>query len=211
MDKRLDRLIEMVRGTYEAHADPGHDYAHIMRVLKTCREIGEVMGADLRVLLPAAVVHDLVNLPKDHPDRLRASELSADAAAAALVQAGFLEQEIVAISTIVREHSYSAGRPPSSLESSVLQDADRLDALGAIGLMRMITCGSRLGATYYDTEDPTAEKRERDDKRFTIDHLYTKLFGLVEEFNTAEAKRVGVRRATFMKDFVKQLLIEIER
>lgn len=208
-DERLGKLIELVRGRYENNGDPGHDFAHIRRVIATCRKIGIEVGADLNILLPAALLHDVINVPKNHPDRIKASEMAAKEAAGILATIGYDQGEIDRIYVVITEHSYSLGRPPSCLESAVMQDADRLDALGAIGLMRMVTCGARFGSKYYHADEPIAQSRPLDDKAYTIDHLYTKLFHLGEKFNTAAARREGQRRIEFMRSFVAQLQAEI--
>ncbi len=207
--QRLNKLIEEVRGTYEDNGDPGHDFAHICRVIDSCRRIGRTVGANLETLLPAAVLHDVVNVPKNHPDRILASEQAAGEASRILMRAGYSAAEIEKIQIVILEHSYSLGKKPSSVESAVMQDADRLDAIGAIGLMRTVSCGCRMGAKYYSLEEPFAHTRALDDKKFTIDHLYVKLFKLGDQFNTEEARREGLKRITFMKEFVSQLQSEI--
>ena len=207
---KFEKLLQIARGRYEGNGDPGHDFAHILRVIETCQKIGGAVGADLEILLPAALLHDVVNVPKDHPDRVQASQQAAQEAAGILKIAGYQDDEVQRIQTVITEHSYSLGRKPSNIESAVLQDADRLDALGAIGLMRMVTCGAKLGSVYYNGEDPFAKQRELDDKQFTIDHLYVKLFKLAEMMNTSEAKEEATKRIDFMKRFVSQLEKEIQ-
>lgn len=207
--QRFQSLIQLVQDKYENNNDPGHDFAHILRVLENCRSLGKSVGADLETLLPSALLHDIVNLPKNHPDRLKASEQAAQEALGILKTIGYSEEEIRKIQTVITEHSYSLGRSPSCLESAVLQDADRLDALGAVGLMRTVTCGTRMEAKYYHLEDPFAEKRDLDDKKFTLDHLYTKLFKLADQMNTEFARVEGLKRLAFMKKFVEQLKEEI--
>jgi uncharacterized protein len=167
------------------------------------------VGADIDVLVPAALLHDVVNLPKNDPNRKQASAHAAQVAGDILTAACYSEGETLCIRTVIEEHSYSLGRQPTSLESAVLQDADRLDALGAIGVLRAATCGCRLGAAYYDLDDPFAETRNVDDARYTIDHFFAKLLRLSEHFNTDVAKREGAKRTAFMRQFLAQLKGEI--
>ena len=94
---------------------------------------------------------------------------------------------------------------------AMLQDADRLDAIGAIGTMRAVTCGSKLGSSYYDMDDPFAKDRDLNDKNFTIDHFFTKLFKLGKGFNTEPAKIEGSKRIQFMRNFINQFSEEINR
>lgn len=208
-DSRLEQLTEFAREKYNHNGDPSHDFAHITRVMESCRRIGSSVGADFEVLLPAALLHDVINVPKNHPDRIRASQQSAQEAAGILKVAGYTEEEIKKIQLVITEHSYSLGKSPSNVESSVLQDADRLDALGAVGIMRMVTCGGRLRRVYYDSSDPFASRRALDDGKFTIDHLYVKLFGLVDKMNTEAGRIEAAQRVKFMKVFVDQLADEI--
>jgi uncharacterized protein len=208
-DSRFEKLTEMVKSRYDGNGDPGHDFAHIMRVIKSCHDLGQTMNANLYILLPAALLHDVVNVPKNHPDRLIASQKAAEEATGILKTIGYDNDEIEKIKVVIKEHSYSLGLKPSCIESAILQDADRLDALGAIGLMRMVTCGSRLGSSYYHLGEPIPESRELNDKHYTIDHLYVKLFKLGEQFNTEPARIEGRRRLEFMNNFVFQLQSEI--
>jgi uncharacterized protein len=208
MKDRLDALTDIIRIKYN-NGDPGHDFAHIMRVVATCKKLGAQVGANLDVLIPAAMLHDIVNVPKDHPERTLASQKAADEAKNILKQLKYSQEEVDRISTVITEHSYSLGKKPSSIESGILQDADRLDALGAIGIMRTVSCGCLLKASYYDVEDPFAKSRDLNDKKFTVDHFFTKLFKLPETFNTPEAKVEANKRIVFMKAFLEQLGREI--
>jgi uncharacterized protein len=207
-DSRFAKLLAIAQTKYD-NGDPSHDFAHILRVVKTCRELGEAEGADLEVLLPAALLHDVVNLPKDHPERKRASEYAAAEAKLIMRELGYAEDVLERTGRAIIEHSFSAGHKPSQIESAILQDADRLDALGAIGLLRMVTVGARLGRSFYDPADAFADERPLDDKTYTIDHFGTKLFKLADMMNTASARREAERRTIYMKDFLSQLRSEI--
>ena len=205
---RFDQVFAAARPLYPTD-DPGHDLAHIERVLASCRRLGPPEGARLELLLAAAAVHDLVNVPKNHPDRPRAGELAAEKARPLLADAGFSSDEIAAIARAVAEHSFSRGARPSSVESAVLQDADRLDALGAVGIMRCLSCGALMGARYYDRADPLARHRAPDDRAFSLDHFFVKLFKLPALMNTAAGRAEAERRVAFMRTFVAQLATEI--
>jgi len=110
--------------------DPAHDLAHLDRVWANAQVIARDEGdVDLRVLLAAAYLHDLVNLPKDAPNRTQASSLSAEAAAPILHDLGFSEAGIAAAGHAITAHSFSAGITPENIEAKILRDADRLDAL----------------------------------------------------------------------------------
>lgn len=189
--------------------DPSHDLSHIERVLRSCLEIGEANQANLEVLMPAGLLHDVVNVPKNHPDRAKASSMAAEKAAEILKNYDYNQDEIAAIGQAILEHSFSAGHSPTSLESAILQDADRLDAIGSIGIMRMVTCGNKFGASFYNPEDPMAENRDYEDKKFSLDHFYTKLLKLESMMNTKQGKAEAKKRTDFMKSFLEQLKDEI--
>lgn len=191
-------------------SDPAHDHGHLQRVLKMARNIALDEGPhDARVLTAAALLHDLVNLPKDHPDRSRASTLSAELAVKALANQGFSGDELQSIAHAIAAHSFSAGIPCQTPEARALQDADRLDALGAIGIARMFAVSGSLGRALFDPLDPMALTREWDDKRFALDHLETKLFGLVQTMQTATGRALAEERAEWMHSFRTRLLSEI--
>ncbi len=209
MEGRLENLLNFIHEQTTGSKDPSHDFLHISRVYKWALRIGQKEGANLRVLLPSALLHDLVNLSKDHPHRAKASSMSAVAADRVLLDHNYLSEERKKICDVIIEHSFSLGKNPSSLESAILQDADRLDALGAIGIMRNVTCGCLLHSVYYHAEDPFAKDRTLDDRAYTIDHIYKKLFKLPALMNTEIAFREASERMKFMELFIAQLGHEI--
>jgi uncharacterized protein len=209
VEQRLENLLNFIHEQTTETKDPSHDFLHISRVYKWALRIGQKESADLRVLLPAALLHDLVNLSKDHPHRAKASSMSAAAADRILLEHNYLSNDRKKICDVIIEHSFSLGKKPSCLESGILQDADRLDALGAIGIMRMVTCGCLLSSVYYHAEDPFAKERPIDDKTYTIDHMYKKLFKLPQTMNTEMGIREANERVKFMELFIQQLGHEV--
>lgn len=87
----------------------------------------------------------------------------------------------------------------------ILEDADRLDALGAIGILRTATCGNLMGARYYDPSAPSATSRALDDTRNTLDHFPVKLLRLAEKFNTAAGRREAEQRTGYMREFLREI------
>lgn len=205
---RVDALFRAAAGFYE-NGDPGHDLSHVTRVMNLCLMLADGQAVEMELLLSAALLHDVVNIPKDHPDRLRASAMAAQRSVELLSNAGFRACETAKISNIITEHSYSLAMRPGSLESAILQDADKLDALGAIGVMRAVTCGCRLGSYFYDIRDPLARARQLDERRFSIDHFSTKLFKLPDLMNTPRGRDEAIRRVEFMRTFLSELCREI--
>ena len=205
----LEKLKILARPIYESNGDPSHDFSHIERVVSLALKVGEVENANLNILIPAVYLHDIVNVPKNSSKRESASELAANMASGILKEAGYSDDDIEKIYTVIVEHSYSLGRRPTTIESAVLQDCDKLDGLGAIGIMRAITCGTRMKASYYNVEDPLAIKRSRNDKKYTIDHFEEKLYKLPALMNTDMGRVEAEKRVEYMKGFINQLQNEI--
>lgn len=190
--------------------DGAHDLGHLDRVWATCRLIApDEPGADPAILAAAAYFHDAVNLPKDHPDRTRASTLSADLAVAELTALGFPTAKLPALHHAIAAHSFSARIPPETAEARILQDADRLEGLGAIGIARMFLVSGQMGGGLFDAQDPMALNRPLDDRRFALDHLEVKLFPMAAAMNTATGRQLAAERADWMASFRTRLLLEI--
>jgi len=204
----FEKLTQIVQ-TQHPQNDPSHDFLHVVRVRKKCEEIGNQIGAKLDILIPAALLHDIVNVPKNHPQRAEAADLSAAAASKILSDLGMCSTQIEAVLTTIREHSFSAGRPPTSLESAILQDADRLDSIGAIGIARTFSCGTLLGSLFYHPSEPFAQNRSLADKYYMLDHFYAKLVKLADLMNTPPAQVEAKKRAELMNLFLQQLKTEI--
>jgi uncharacterized protein len=190
-------------------ADPGHGPAHLERVVATALRLAAEEGARLEVVLPAAWLHDCVHVAKDSPARARASRLAAEHALRFLESAGYPAATLPAIRHAIEAHSFSAGIAPETLEAKVVQDADRLDALGAIGLARCIAVGAILGRPVYAPSDPFCREREPDDRGASVDHFYTKLLKLAGTMQTAAGRREAERRTAFLRAFLAQLESEI--
>jgi uncharacterized protein len=189
--------------------DPSHDFLHIRRVAATAIELAREECADVMIVLPAAYFHDFVAIPKSDPRRTQASALSAEAAAQYLRGVGYPARYLEPIRHAIRAHSFSAGIPCETIEAKVVQDADRLDSLGAIGIARCFTTSALMGRPFYDENDFPAENRALDDKSYAVDHFFVKLFKVAETLQTASAPREGARRVAFMKDYLNQLRSEV--
>jgi uncharacterized protein len=200
-----------------AHLPPGelaHDRWHILRVYAWALRLAPEAGADRDCSGAAALVHDLAVIPKDHPDRAQGGERSAALAKDALWDAGYAAAEVSQVCEAVRTSSWSRGLAPANPVGVVLQDADRLDALGAVGLMRTVACAqwmSRGGApgSFYHPADPLAERgRALDDRAHALDHCYAKLLSLAAGMHTATARREAGARELFLRAFLDQVRSE---
>lgn len=194
----------------EGGFDPAHDYAHFSRVVKTAKALCAAENARLEIVLPAAWLHDLVNVPKNDPRRSQASRLSADAALEFLRSIGYPDTYFSEIRNAIEAHSFSAGIEPRTREAEIVQDADRLDGLGAVGIARVFLVGGILRRPIYEAGDPFATKgRSLNDREYTIDHFYVKLFKTAETLKTKSGREEGKRRAEFMRTYLAELDREI--
>jgi len=194
----------------EMATDPAHDIAHLDRVWANAQKIsaGEDEG-DLRLLLAAAYLHDMVNVPKNSPDRGKASRMAANASQPILTRLGFSAPDQESVHHIITAHSYSGGVPPETIEAKILRDADRLDALGAIGVARSFAVAGGLGLAIYDADDPFAQHRTLNDKLFALEHWRVKLLGLGEGLLCKTARKMAQERLEFMQCYLNQLSKEI--
>jgi len=189
--------------------DPAHDLAHIRRVVANARMLAAAEGAEMAVVLPAAWLHDCVVLPKDSAQRPQASRLAAAAAASFLGEINYPDVHIPAIRHAIEAHSFSARIPPETIEARVVQDADRLDALGAVGIARTLMLGAAMGKPLYDEAEPLPVSRAPDDSRNVIDHFYTKLLRLADMMQTAAGRREAERRTALMRVYLAELGREV--
>ncbi|PQJ62011.1 HD domain-containing protein [Photobacterium angustum] len=190
-------------------ADAAHDKAHVLRVVKVAKQLAKQEQARLNITLAAAYLHDCVAVAKNDPRRKQASILAANKAIEFLSEKKLLVEHHDEIHHAIVAHSFSADIKPLTLEAKIVQDADRLDALGAIGLTRCIQVGTSLGRPLYALDDPFCQKRQPDDTTYTLDHFYIKLLGLADTMQTDAAKIEAVKRIEFMKSYLLQLESEI--
>ena len=189
--------------------DPGHDILHVRRVARNARQICDAEGGNVRVAVAAALLHELFNYPKDHPDSAQSGAVCARLAAIVLGEMGIDETDTDAIASCIRTHSFSRGLQPEALEGRILQDADRLDALGAIGVARTFSTGSQMARPFYSPDDPLCHNRPPDDKAWTLDHFPRKLLRLADTLHTPTARALAAPRVAFLHDFLAQLAEEI--
>lgn len=189
--------------------DSAHDLAHIRRVVANAKRIVANEDADVITVIAASWLHDCVTLPKNHPERAKASKLASRKAVDFLNALDFPADKLNAVAHAIEAHSFSAGIQPETIEAKIVQDADRLDALGAIGISRCFAVGGIIDRPLYNPDDPFCENRLPDDRKWTIDHFYTKLFKLAESMNTEAAKKEAHYRTSYMRSFINQLQQEI--
>ncbi|MBT2293989.1 HD domain-containing protein [Pseudomonas fluorescens] len=188
--------------------DGAHDLSHLHRVWHNVRMIHHHEGGDLLVLLAATLLHDCVAVEKNSPLRAQASRLAADKASKLLSTLNWPDERISAVAHAIEAHSFSANVAAITLEAKVLQDADRLDSLGLIGVARTFYVAGRMGSALYDPRDPQAKFRDYDDRRFCLDHFQTKLLHLADGFQTATGQGMAMTRHQKLKGFLDQFMEE---
>lgn len=193
------------------HDDQAHDIAHLQRVWKTAQQLMINTDANDLIVMTACYFHDIANLPKDSPQRKQASTFAAEETVRILrtVFPDFPAEHHEAIAHAVRAHSFSAAIVPETLEAKIVQDADRLESLGAIGLARVFYVSGALGRPLFDNVDPLAEHRALDDGLYSLDHFQNKLLKLPATMQTSAGKRLAEHNAHFLVQFMAKLCAEL--
>jgi len=190
--------------------DSAHDFDHIMRVFKNAQKICKKENVNEKLVLSAVLLHDIVSYPKSDKRSKFSSIESAEESKKILKKFNFTKEEIQIISDAIRDHSFSRNKIPSTLEGKILQDADRLDAIGAIGIARVFAVGGSEKRPFYNIQDPFCKSRIPDDKIWTLDHFYRKLLKLESLMNTKSGKIEAKKRTKILTDFLNQLKKEIK-
>ena len=191
---------------------PAHDFEHIIRVYKNAEMISkQEESVDLDIVLAAALLHDLVVYPKGSSKTINSADDSAEIAKKILLEyKNYPREKIEKVADAIRTHSYSKRLIPETLEGKILQDADRLDAIGAIGIARTFSVGGSENRSLYNPTDPFCEsERQLDDTQWTLDHIKKKLMILKNSMHTKTAKKIAEERTEFMELFLNQLRKEI--
>ena len=203
-------LLEASRQILRRH-DPAHDFGHALRVLRMCEHLARSENGDLEVLIPAALFHDAVMYPKNDARSANASAESAAAAVSVLNNVeGYPRAKAAQVAAAIAVCSFKKRLPPPSLEAAILQDADRLEACGAFGVMRTFASAGQMGVALVDMEDPQGARRPHNSFRFALDLFFERLLVVPDVLHTAAAKRLAAKRRDFVQSFLCQVLEEIE-
>lgn len=174
----------------------GHDYYHIERVVINARKILKTEHTDSFLVELAAWLHDLGD-HKLHDGVDKSEELIG-----AFLKSLAIEQSIIdRVVEIVSQVSFSKGNKPSSIEAEIVQDADRLDAIGAIGIARCFAYGGSKNRILYSPDEK---------ENSSIQHFYDKLFKLKDMMNTESAKLIAAERHSFMEEYIAEFYREVQ-
>ncbi|HBM3057258.1 TPA: phosphohydrolase [Klebsiella oxytoca] len=196
---------------HHSQGDAAHDISHFRRVWATAQQLAEESDADRLVILTACYFHDIVSLAKNHPERSRSSAMAAEQTLTILQSdfPYFPPERYAAVLHAIEAHSFSAGMAPRSEEAKIVQDADRLEALGAIGLARVFAVSGALNNILFDADDPFADRRELDDKKYALDHFQCKLLRLPETMQTEKGRAMALHNARFLVQYMAKLSAEL--
>ena len=189
--------------------DPAHDFEHIMRVYKNAEKLAKKENANTKLVLCAALLHDVVSFSKSDKRSKKSSIKSSIKATKILKKYNFSKTEIKIVSDAIREHSFSQNKTPKTLEGKILQDAYRLDAIGAIGIARVFAVAGSERRAFYNELDPFCARRKPNDQRWTLDHFYRKLLKLEKLMNTKAAKTEAKRRTKILQIYLTELKKEL--
>lgn len=187
-----DRIDRFAHDILEKHRSGAHTYDHSQRVLTLCLQIGEGTGANIRVLGAAALLHD-IGRPAESESGVSHSILSGQMSRELLSELGYSKLEVEEVVGAIRTHRFSEGLEPQTLEGRILSDADKLDAIGSVGIYRAVA---------------QAEVSGRGIKGF-LDHVDEKLLGLKDLLYTDSAREIALKRHRMLEEFVWQLRSEL--
>ena len=206
-----DNEKRFIKGIFSGDSS-GHDYYHTMRVYKMAAKIAKQENADVKTVQLAALLHDVDDI-KLSPDSYAAKKNAVDFMTANKTD----ERTIEAVCKIIDEVSFAGADSvvPDTIEGKCVQDADRLDAMGAIGIARAFAYGGSRGRKIYDPEikpkmGMNKEEYRNNQDSTSINHFYEKLLLLKDMMNTTEGKRLAEHRLVVMQEFLNEFMAEWE-
>jgi len=207
----VSKVYKDIQQRYVGFDDPAHGWEHIERVYRLALYVAEQENADAFIVGMAALMHDIGHLSTDKS--LHHADLSMSMAGELLIAHNVSASRREAILHAISTHSFSLGIEARTLEAKVVRDADRLDSLGAIGILRWAITGAvrRTGETQtYHPDDPFAEWHTLDDRRYMLDHFFTKLLKLNSTMATQTGRVLAQERTAFMRAYLDEFRSELE-
>ena len=203
-------IYQEVQQRFATFDDPAHGWEHVRRVYELAQRIADEEQADRLIVGSAALLHDIGRLVrrKGTPHAL----LSVEESREILKRYPVDEEQVEVILHAIEAHSFSQGIEPRTLEARVVRDADRLDGLGAIGILRWAISGTikrKPQTKSYHPEDPFGEQHELNDRLYMLDHFYTKLLKLEEGMYTTTGRALAQQRTAYMRAYLQELRVEL--
>ncbi|MCX6735867.1 MAG: HD domain-containing protein [Candidatus Parcubacteria bacterium] len=210
MKLSLQKTLFSIASEMQVKGDPSHDFSHVERVLHLAVDIAKTVNADLDIVIPAALFHDIIVYKKDSKESKNEANESADVAEKVLrSMSEYPNKKVESVKTCITQCSFSKGITPTLLEAKVLQDADRLEATGAISIMRTFASCGQMGRPFYSKDDPLC-KKEAIPFRSGIDLFYNRLLIVESMMHTKYTKKIARQRTKFLKQFLAQFEKELK-
>ncbi|MDO9565491.1 MAG: HD domain-containing protein [Candidatus Desulfaltia sp.] len=209
-----DSLIEYIKSVAKnmfQGASGSHDWDHTLRVCSLCKRIGKAEGADMVVLLTAAYLHDIGRCFQDAScGEICHAEKGAQMALPIVKKLPVSEKQKKNIIHCIKSHRFRGNQAPKTIEARVLFDADKLDAIGAVGVARAYLFAGEIGATLHNPDVSVEQSTpySKDDTGFR--EFKVKLSGIKDRILTKEGKKMAKDRHAFMDNFFKRFLEEYE-
>jgi uncharacterized protein len=206
----LADIYQEVQQRFAEFDDPAHGWEHVRRVYDLALRIADEEGADRLITGSAALLHDIGRLihRKGTPHAL----LSVEESREMLKRYPVGPEQVENILHAIEAHSFSQGIEPRTLEARVVRDADRLDGLGALGILRWAISGTikrKAQTKSYHPEDPFGEHHELNDRLYMLDHFFTKLLKLEDGMYTTTGRALAQQRTTYMRGYLQELRAEL--
>ncbi len=210
MDGRLQRkLINIAKRSI--HNDLSHDFGHALRVMRLAIKITIAEGADIDVVVPAALFHDVRVYKGSQNYKVEHKESAEFARKTLFGIKEYPKEKIESVVYSIRVCSFSKNIRPKLLEARILQDADLLESTGAISIARTFGSSTPMHITaYYDLNDPFCSKRKPNDRKYSVDLFFTRLLRINQRLHTQTARELAKERDAFLRKFIKQLSTEIK-
>jgi len=205
-----ERLIQIAKKYIDSN-DPSHDFSHSYRVFLNAIHLAKIEGGDLEIIAPAALFHDLIVYPKNHPNSNNSQRESALATEKILSELeNYPKNKIENVVKVIEECSFSQNIFPSSFESKIVQDADKLEATGVISIMRTFCSTGQMKRPLFHEDDPFCTQREPDSKEYALDLFYTRLLKAKDRMHTQTAKLLAIKQTKILEEFLNKLKEELE-
>lgn len=203
------RLLDICYDKVKNRKDPSHDIYHVLRVAELAYHLGIHERADLQVVVPAAIFHDVIVYPKNSDKRHLSNEHSAEFAARVLKRFDYPSQKIQAVAEAIKCCSFSKGLKPASLEAQVVQDADLLESCGVVALMRGFASAGIMNKILFHPSDPFGKSRPFDDLKYGLDLVFTRYSRVPSKLNTRSAKRLVRVKIMAIREFLRLAKLEL--
>ncbi len=203
--------IQEARSYYRG-AESGHDFDHVLRVLALAERLAQAEGADLEIVRAAVLLHDIARADEDEARGDDHAQMAAEQARAILLARGIAPAQVDAVTHAIAAHRFRGEAPPQTLEAKILFDADKLDAIGAIGIARAYAISGALHQRLWSQVPPgaVATRNQRNADHTAVAEFAVKLSQIRERVFTATARQIAQERHAFMVAFFERLEREVQ-